>query len=108
MKNAKMTFFKLPDRTLADVMQNLSNKHCKVIGYILGTVNASNKLDLTYQTVADFVECSTDTVGTIVRELMANNFMKRIRGTIYMLNPEVMVKGRDARFYQLMDEYNAI
>ena len=103
------TFYKLDNILFADVLLNLRSTDSNVIGYVLHNINGNNRIELTYRAVADAIECSPDTVGTIIRQLLKNNFLKRIPNTnTYMLNPRVLMKGREGRFMTLMDRYNAI
>jgi len=106
----KMNFFyKLFIAAFAEIMFNLPCNYCKVIGYVLIHINGNNRLELTYATVADAIGCSSDTVGTIIRQLLQNNFIKRIpRTNTYMVNPEVIMKGREGRFKTLKERYDAI
>ena len=90
-------------------MLNLPCNYCKVIGYVLIHINGNNRLDLTYAAVADAIGCSSDTVGTIIRRLCADNLMRKIpRTNTYMVNPRVLMKGRQGRFETLKDRYDAI
>jgi len=102
-------FYKLFIAAFAEIMFNLPCNYCKVIGYVLIHINGNNRLELTYATVADAIGCSSDTVGTIIRQLLQNNFIKRIpRTNTYMVNPEVIMKGREGRFKTLKERYDAI
>ena len=102
-------FYKLCVVLFSDVLVNLPGNPCKVLGYILRHMNGNNRLVLTYTQVAKTLECSPDTVGAIVRRLCQDNFMKRITGSnIYMINPSVLMKGREGRFRTLKERYDAI
>ena len=102
-------FYKLFLDVFADILLNLPCNYCKVIGYVLIHINGNNRLELTYAAVADAIGCSSDTVGTIIRQLLQNNFIKRIpRTNTYMVNPEVIMKGREGRFKTLKERYDAI
>ena len=103
------TFYKLDNILFSDVLLNLRSNDSNVIGYVLHHINGNNRIELTYRAVADAIECSPDTVGTIFRQLFENNFMKRIpRTNTYIVNPEVIVKGCEGRFKTLKERYDAI
>ena len=102
-------FYKLFIAAFAEIMFNLPCNYCKVIGYVLIHINGNNRLELTYATVADAIGCSSDTVGKIIRQLCTDNFIKRIpRTNTYMVNPEVIMKGREGRLKTLKERYDAI
>lgn len=99
-------FFKLFKKNFCEFLFASGDKQNQVIAYLITHINTDNTVCCTYRQIADQMPFSEDTVGNIMRKLIKVNFMKKINTGVYMINPAIIMKGRDDRWYSLMDMYN--
>ena len=102
-------FWKLYMREFISVLKELSDKQYKVFVYILEHTRPSdNRFTATYQSIMKDVGCCRQTVASTLKKLQKTNFMQKVQTGIWIVNPNVMVKGNDRKRNMLLSEYRAV
>lgn len=102
-------FWKLYMREFIAVLKGLSDKQYKVFVYILEHTRPSdNRFTATYQSIMKDVGCCRQTVASTLGKLKDNNFMRKVQTGIWLVNPDIMVKGNDRKRNMLLSEYRAV
>ena len=61
----------------------------------------------TYKKIAEDVKCSSATIATIMKKLQANNFIKKVQNGVWLVNPNILMKGNDTKRQILLSYYNS-
>lgn len=102
-------FWKLYMREFISVLKELSDKQYKVFVYILEHTRPSdNRFTATYHDIMKDVGCCRQTVASTLKKLQKTNFMQKVQTGIWIVNPNVMVKGNDRKRNMLLSEYRAV
>ena len=71
-------------------------------------MNASNNLFIgTYDKIMKAVGVSRPTIATIMKKLQENDFIKKVQSGVYMVNPDIVMKGNDPKRHFLISYYQA-
>ena len=101
-------FWKFSIVNFIDILDVFNNQQVKVFQYILKNTKASDNLfHGTHRQIAKNVQCSLYTVQNIISSLIKANFFVRIQNGVYLVNPELMVKGNEAKRMKLIEQYQA-
>ena len=73
----------------------LDNKY-----YILSEQGVTN---LVYH----YTKCCRQTVTVAMKVLQKTNFIKKIQNGVWMVNPEILLKGNDAKQFMLMSNFKS-
>ena len=102
-------FWKLYMREFISVLKELSDKQYKVFVYILEHTRPSdNRFTATYHDIMKDVGCCRQTVASTLKKLQKTNFMQKVQTGIWIVNPNVMVKGNDRKRNMLLSEYRSV
>lgn len=89
------------------VLGVLDSKQVDVFIYILENTEPSNNTFIGSQTdIAKATKVSIQTVSKMMVKLQKNNFIKRIKNSVYQVSPNVMMKGNDQKKSLLLNYYN--
>lgn len=100
-------FWKLYLFDFLAVLGIFNSKQLDVVAWICEHTDPStNYLIATQAEIAEGCGVSRDWVGQTIRKLMQANFIRRKNAGIYMLNPDVMMRGSEAKKRGLMITYN--
>lgn len=84
------------------------NRQVDVFVYIAENTNPSTNMFIgTYRKIAKDVECSTRTVSTIMKKLQENNFIKKVQNGVWLVNPNILMKGNDHKRQILLSYYES-
>lgn len=84
------------------------NRQVDVFIYIAENTNpATNMFIGTYRKIAQDVECSTRTVTVIMKKLQENNFIKKVQNGVWLVNPNILMKGNDHKRQILLSYYES-
>lgn len=89
---------------LFDIMKVLGNKKMDVFCYLLDNKDGQNQINTTQRKIAKATDCSVVTVNETIRTLMDAGLLTR-QGTVYMVSPNLMVKGNQVREAYLMRKF---
>ncbi len=95
---------------LGHILQSIDligNKKTKLAFWILDNLDAENKITLTYRQIAKKSGMSYQTVYRTMNALLDSNFLAKINGGAYRVNPDVLFKGgKDQRLNVLLEYRN--
>lgn len=90
------------------VLGIIDSKQLDIFIYIVENTNQSSNLFIgTYKKIADDVGCSSATIATIMKKLQANNFIKKVQNGVWLVNPNILMKGNDTKRQILLSYYNS-
>jgi|SRR5699024_5517732 len=99
-------FWKMYLMDFLSVLGIVDNKQLDVFIYIAENTNQSNNLFIgTYRNISENVEVGLSTVTRIMRKLQENNFIKKQQNGVYLVNPNIMMKGNDTKRQILLSYY---
>lgn len=96
-------FWKVYLNDFLAVLGIVDSKQLDVFIYIADNTSPSNNLFLGSQReIAEAVGCNRGTVNTILQKLQKQGFVKKVRGGVYFVNPNIMMKGNDNKRQMLL------
>nr|WP_103626114.1 replication/maintenance protein RepL [Bacillus thuringiensis] len=99
-------FWKMYLMDFLTVLGIIDNKQLDIFIYIAENTNQSNNLFIgTYKQIAKDVGVSEPTIAKLMKKLQANNFIKKKQNGVYIVNPNIMMKGNDTKRQILLSYY---
>ena len=90
------------------VLGIIDNKQLDVFIYIAENTNQINNLFIgTYTKIAEDVGVSRPTIAKIMKKLQLNNFIKKVQNGVWLVNPNILMKGNDNKRQILLSYYNS-
>ena len=90
------------------VLGIMDSKQLDIFIYIVENTNPSTNLFIgTYRKIAGDLSCSLDTVSRIMKKLQANNFVKKVQNGVWLVNPNILMKGNDTKRQILLSYYES-
>ena len=92
---------------LLGVLDIIGNKKIKVINYLFEILNPrDNSISITYKEVEKHTGVSYPIVVETFKILIETNFLKKIRQSFYMVNPDIIIQGKTNKRMNLLIQYN--
>lgn len=89
------------------ILGSMDYKQLDVFMYIsMNTQPSTNLFIGTYEKIMKDCHVSKDTVYKLIKKLVANNFIKRKQNGVYMVNPNIVMKGNNAKKSLLISYYD--
>ena len=86
----------------------MDNKQVDIFIYIVENTNqATNMFIGTYRKIAEDVGASSATIARIMKKLQKNNFIKKVQNGLWLVNPNILMKGNDTKRQILLSYYKA-
>lgn len=99
-------FWKMYLMDFLTVLGIIDNKQLDIFIYIAENTNQSNNLFIgTYKQISKDVGVSEPTIAKLMKKLQANNFIKKKQNGVYIVNPNIMMKGNDTKRQILLSYY---
>ena len=99
-------FHKVWIQDLIRILDLTGSKALKVINYLLGNMrNSDNTVSVTYRKMAEDLGISLFTVTKIMRILQEADFIRKQMNALYMINPDIVVKGSKNKRVSLLIRY---
>ncbi|WP_144597657.1 MULTISPECIES: replication/maintenance protein RepL [Bacillus] len=99
-------FWKMYLMDFLTVLGIIDNKQLDVFIYIAENTDQSNNLFIgTYRSISEDVGVGVSTVTRIMKKLQENNFIKKKQNGVYIVNPNIMMKGNDTKRQILLSYY---
>lgn len=99
-------FWKMYLMDFLTVLGIIDNKQLDVFIYIAENTNQSNNLFIgTYRSISKDVSVGVSTVTRIMKKLQESNFIKKKQNGVYIVNPNIMMKGNDTKRQILLSYY---
>ena len=90
------------------VLGIIDSKQVDVFIFIVENTNQSNNMFVgTYKHIAKQVGVSEPTIAKIMKKLQANNFIKRVQNGVWLVNPNILMKGNDTKRQILLSYYES-
>lgn len=90
------------------VLGIIDNKQVDIFIYIVENTDQSNNLFIgTYKKIAEDVGASSATIARIMKKLQENNFIKRVQNGLWLVNPNILMKGNDTKRQILLSYYES-
>lgn len=90
------------------VLGIIDSRQLDVFIYIVeNTQPANNTFIGTYRKIAGDIHCSLDTVSKIMKKLQENNFIKKVQNGVWLVNPNILMKGNDNKRQILLSYYES-
>lgn len=90
------------------VLGIIDSKQLDVFIYIVeNTQQANNTFIGTYAKIADDVGVCRQTIATIMKKLQENNFIKKIQNGVWLVNPNILMRGNDTKRQILLSYYQS-
>lgn len=88
------------------VLGIIDSKQLDVFIYIVENTHQANNLFIgTYKKIQQDTGCSSRTVAKILAKLQENGFIKKVQSGVYMVNPNLLMKGNDHKRQILLSYY---
>jgi len=102
-------FHKIWIEDLVSILEIVGSKKLKVVKWILNNFNdKDNTIFFTQQKLSKELNISYPILNETIKILMENNFMSRVQNGVYMLNPNIIVKGKSSKRSNLLVKYTNI
>ncbi|EOO23302.1 hypothetical protein IIU_07057 [Bacillus cereus VD133] len=99
-------FWKMYLMDFLTVLGIIDNKQLDIFIYIAENTNHSNNLFIgTYKQISKNVGVSEPTIAKLMKKLQTNNFIKKKQNGVYIVNPNIMMKGNDTKRQILLSYY---
>lgn len=80
------------------VLGIIDSKQVDIFIYIVENTNPSTNLFIgTYRKIAEDIGASSATIAKIMKKLQANNFINKVQNGVYLVNPNILMKGNDQK-----------
>lgn len=90
------------------VLGIIDSKQVDVFIYIVENTSPSSNLFIgTYDEISKSVGCCRQTIANIMKKLQDNNFIKRKQQGVWIINPNVIMKGNDNKRQILLNYYES-
>lgn len=90
------------------VLGVFDSKQVDIFIYIVENTNQSNNLFIgTYKKIAQDLGVSEGTISAIIKKLVANNFIKKVQNGVWLVNPNILMKGNDTKRQILLNYYQS-
>lgn len=90
------------------VLGIIDSKQLDIFVYIVENTSPSNNTFIgTYTKIAKDVGVSRPTIAAIMKKLQDNNFIKKVQNGVWLVNPNILMKGNDTKRQILLSYYES-
>lgn len=90
------------------VLGIIDSKQIDVFIFIVENTNQSNNTFIgTYKHISKEVGVSEPTIAKIMKKLQVNNFIKKVQNGVWLVNPNILMKGNDTKRQILLSYYES-
>lgn len=102
-------FWKCYLKEFLAILKELNDKQFKVFVYIVEHTRPSDNLFIgTYDNIIKGVGCCRQTVATTMTKLQKSGFIKKVHIGVWIINPDVIMKGNDHKRQMLLSDYRNV
>ncbi len=99
-------FHKIWLNDLMSVLNLIGGKKLDILKYLLSEMRTQdNTISVTYRQIEKELNTSQKTIAKTMKILQEANFITKIQNGLYMVNPDVIVKGKSGKKDALMIKY---
>lgn len=90
------------------VLGIIDSKQVDVFIFIVENTQQSNNTFIgTYKHISKSIGVSEPTIAKIMKKLQANNFIKKVQNGVWLVNPNILMKGNDTKRQILLSYYES-
>lgn len=90
------------------VLGIIDSRQLDIFIYIVeNTQQANNTFIGTYKKISKDTGCSSTTIARIMKKLQENNFIKKVQNGVWLVNPNILMKGNDTKRQILLSYYES-
>lgn len=90
------------------VLGIIDSKQLDIFIYIVeNTSQANNTFIGTYKKISQDTGCSSRTIAAIMKKLQENNFIKKVQNGVWLINPNILMRGNDTKRQILLTYYES-
>lgn len=93
---------------ILDSLELIGNKKIVVLNWLLNNKNKENLVIGTQRKIAKSANVSLPVVSETIQLLVKSNFIKPIQDGVYLINPDVIFKGKHSKRMNILLRYRAI
>jgi len=102
-------FYKVWLLDLLNILEIAGNKKIQVINYLFEIMNLKdNTISITYKEIEKNTGVSYPIVVETFKILLDSNFLVKVRQSFYMINPDLIIRGKTNKRINLLIRYNEI
>jgi len=99
-------FWKVYLMDFLSILGIIDNKQLDVFIYIAENTNQNTNMFIgTYRSISEDVGVGISTVTRIMKKLQENNFISKKQNGVYLVNPNIMMRGNDNKRQMLLSYY---
>lgn len=99
-------FWKVYLMDFLNILGIIDSKQLDVFIYIAENTNQNTNLFIgTYRSISEDVGVGVSTVTRIMKKLQENNFIMKKQNGVYLVNPNIMMRGNDNKRQMLLSYY---
>jgi len=104
--NNDFNFHKIWLNDLMSILDLLGGKKLEILKYLLSKMsNVDNTIIARYDDIMQDLKVSRQTVSNTLKILREANFIKKVANGVYMVNPDIIIKGSGSKKDALMVKY---
>ena len=101
-------FWKMYLMDFLTVLGIIDSKQLDVFIYIVENTNQSTNTFIgTYDKISKDANVSRQTIAKIMKKLQENNFIKKVQNGVWIVNPNILMKGNDTKRQILLSYYES-
>ena len=86
----------------------IDSKQLDIFIYIIENTNQNNNIFIgTYKKISSDTKCSSRTIAKVMKKLQENNFIKKVQNGVWLINPNILMKGNDTKRQFLLSYYES-
>lgn len=90
------------------VLGIIDSRQLDIFIYIVeNTQQANNTFIGTYKKISKDTGCSSTTIARIMKKLQENNFIRKVQNGVWLVNPNILMKGNDTKRQILLSYYES-
>ncbi len=99
-------FHKIWLNDLMNILDLIGGKKLEILKYLLNKMsNVDNTIIARYDDIMQDLKVSRQTVSNTLKILREANFIKKVANGVYMVNPDIIIKGSGSKKDALMVKY---
>jgi len=99
-------FHKIWLSDLMSILNLIGGKKLDILKYLLSEMRTQdNTISVTYRKIEEKLKTSQKTIAETMKILQEANFITKVQNGLYMVNPDVIVKGKSGKKDALMIKY---
>lgn len=108
LEDRDFNFTKIWMQNIINSIDLIGNQKTRLAFWIIQNLNRENQLVMTQKQIAKKSGISLRTVATTMKVLVESNFLRKINGGAYCVNPDILFKGTRNNRLNVLLQYNLL